>query len=308
MDKREYEERIKDLEDQISVMQERYQILVETTSALLFEYKPDNDTMIFNYNFPENKSRMVIEDYHKYIKISPLVHPDHLQKFMDVLEKASAKPMRGEVEYLSKVSNGEFQWHKTYYSSIADKGGKVLGVLGRIQNVHELTTMHQEMIHRGETDFLTGLYNKGVATEKIAKWMKENSTKEAHLIMVDLDDFKEINDVKGHAFGDEILRQTAQVIEKCFDKNSICSRFGGDEFIIFVMEEPTRMVECRVDKLIQKMAEEITDMEPPVHCSAGIAARASKKDDFEELFNRADNAMYNAKKSGKNRYFVDKRD
>lgn len=305
MDNAGYEERIRELENQIKVMQERYQILVETTSALLFEYHPNEDTMIFNYNFPENKSRKVIENYHQYVKVSPLVHPSHLHKFLNVLQTASITPTRGELEYLSKVSNGEFEWHKTYYSSIADKSGRVLSVLGRIQNIHELATERQEMIHKVETDFLTGLYNKGAATEKISGWMRENSTKEAHLVMIDLDNFKEINDVKGHSFGDEVLKETARVISECFAENSICSRFGGDEFIILVMEEPIRNVECRVDEMMQKL-EEISSMEPPVRCSAGIAARVSKQDDFEELFNRADNAMYMAKKSGKNRYFVDR--
>ena len=109
MDKIEYEEQIKELENQFRVMKERYQILVETTSALLFEYKPDEDVMVFNYNFPDNKSRKEIENYHDYIQISPLVHPDHIEMFMDVLNRASLMPTRGELEYLSKVSNGEIQ-------------------------------------------------------------------------------------------------------------------------------------------------------------------------------------------------------
>lgn len=166
MEKKEYEERIRELENQFKVMKERYQILEETTTALLFEYKPREDVMIFNFNFPNNKSRKVIEHYHEYMKVSPLVHPDHLPKFLSVLGKASQVPVRGELEYLSRVSGGEFQWHKTYYSSIAGKDGKVLSVLGRIHNIHELKTEAQQMIHRVETDFLTGLYNKGAVMEK----------------------------------------------------------------------------------------------------------------------------------------------
>ena len=87
-------------------MKERYQILEETTTALLFEYKPQEDVMIFNYNFPDNKSRRVIEHYHEYMKASPLVHPDHLSRFLSVLNKALQVPVRGELEYLSRVSGG----------------------------------------------------------------------------------------------------------------------------------------------------------------------------------------------------------
>ena len=299
MKKTEYEERIKALENEVKLIRERYQILVETTSALLFEYKPDEDVMIFNYNFPDNKERKVIEDYHKYVEISPLVHPDHLKKFMDILEEASTVPMRGEMEYLSKVSGGEFQWHRTYYSSITDKDGKVLSVLGRIQNVHQLTTERQEMIHRVETDFLTGFYNEGAATEKITRWMKENPTREAQLIIVNLDDFKRINDACGYVTGDEILKDTTRIIESCFAGKGILSRFGGVKFVIFLIDESIRGAQTHVDEMVQKLTEEITYMEQPLCCSVGIASRVPKYDEFEDLLNRADNALYTEKGKAK---------
>lgn len=306
MTKNDYEERIRELETQFRLMKERYQILAETTSALLFEYKPDDDIMIFNYNFPDNKSRKVIEDYHKYMKTSPLVHPDHLENFMNALDKASLMQVRGEMEYLSKVTSDNFQWHKTYYSSIADNAGKIVSVLGRVHNIHQSATERQEMIHRVETDFLTGLYNKGAAIEKIAKWLKENPTREAQMIMLDLDNFKKINDNHGYVFGDEVLKDVAKVISECFTDNCILSRFGGVEFIMFLMDEPVRSAEVQVDELMQRLVNKVSGMEQPLVCSAGIASRVSKYDDFEDLFNRADNAMYVAKKAGKNRYYVDR--
>lgn len=299
MDKDSYEQKIRALEAEIKIMKERYQILVETTSAILFEYKPAEDKMIFNYNFPDNKSRREIDHYHEYMKHSPLVHPDHLQKFMDVLEIAAMTPTRGELEYLSKVTTDQFEWHKTYYSSIADANGKVISVLGKINNIHKSATERQKMIHRVETDYLTGLYNKGAATEKITRWLASNPTAEAHLLMVDLDNFKNINDVYGHSFGDEVLKETAHVMEGCFGENTILSRFGEDEFVIFISGEQLRLVESRADTLIHRLSEQITNLEEPLKCSIGISARSSREDTFEDLFNRADSAMYQAKKRGK---------
>lgn len=304
MKEKEYQEKIKVLEAEIRVVKERYRILAETTPSLLFEYLPAEDRMIFSFNFPSNQKRQEIANYQEYVKKNPLVHPDHFEKFMRVLRKASNQPMRGELEYLSKVSTGEFQWHRTYYSSIAGENGQVLSVLGRIQNIHESVAERQKIMHRVETDFLTGLYNKGAATEKVFRWLKSNPTGEAYMVMIDIDDFKRINDLYGHSLGDEVIQETARLMQQCFGESSILSRCGGDEFIVFIPDEPCSYVENRLDTFMNKLAAEVTVLEQELHCSAGIAPRASKYDDFQDLFNRADNAMYLAKKSGKNRYFV----
>lgn len=304
MDNYSYEQKIQALEAEIKMMKERYQILVETTTGILFEYKPSSDKMIFNYNFPENKSRKEIESYHEYIKQSPLVHPDHLKKFMDVLDTASQIPIRGDLEYLSKVSTDKFEWHKTFYSSTADSTGKIVSVFGRITNIHKSATERQEIIHRVETDYLTGLYSKGAALEKISEWLTLNPTSEAHLLMIDLDNFKKINDQYGHSFGDEVLKNVASKLEECFKQDSIISRFGGDEFIVFIQGGLLRQIESLADTLIEMLSDISIDLENPLKCSIGISTRLSREDSFDDLFNRADNAMYQAKKLGKGRYFI----
>ncbi len=307
MDRVEYEERIRELEVQLKLMEERCNILMETTAALLFEYHPREDRMVFIFNYPENKSRKEIEGYHKYAKETELVHPDFVGKLLYALERAANESVRAEIEYLGKGPNGEFQWHKAIYCSVADDRGQVLRVVGRIRNIHDSVKERQNMIRKMEIDFLTGLYNKGAATEKITEWLHENPDSEAYMIMLDLDDFKAINDTYGHAFGDVVLKESAALMEKCFSKESILSRFGGDEFIVFVMGEPLSEVEGRISRLMERMKEEITGMDWPLHCSVGITARISPGDDFEALFNRADNVMYVAKQTGRNRYFVDRR-
>jgi len=304
MKETDYEDKIKALEEEIKVMKERYRILSETTPSLLFEYRPVEDTMIFFYNFPDNKRKREILNYRESVKENPLVHPDHLKDFMAALEKASKAPVKGELEYLSKVSTGEFQWHRTYYSSITDDQGKVISVLGRIHNIHESATEMRQMQHRVETDTLTGLYNRGAISEKVCKWLKTNPTGEAYMVMIDVDNFKSINDMHGHSLGDEVLKEVARLLLCCFDEDSIFSRFGGDEFVGFIVDEPAGRVQSRVNNFMDRLANEITLLSETVHCSIGIAGRASKYDEFEDLFNRSDNAMYRAKKAGKNRYFI----
>lgn len=302
------EERIKELESQLRMVKECCQMVMETTPALFFRYKPVEDEMVFLYNFPDSRARKVMKGYHQYLRTSSSVHPDHVKTLLDMLDGATQMAVRRYITYLKKGAGGEYQWHKVWYTSVMDEEGETVSVFGRIENIHDSVTGKQDMIHKIETDFLTGLYNKGAATNKIVTWLKENPSKEAHLIMLDLDDFKSVNDIYGHAFGDVVLRETGRVIAESFDRNnSILSRFGGDEFIVFVMDEPLAKVEERIEKMMKKLAEDIRGMEQPLHCSVGITARISPLDEFEDLFNRADNVMYVAKNKGKNRYFVDRR-
>lgn len=308
MEKKDFEkERIKELEDRLALVTECCRMVVETTPALFFRYAPGEDEMVFLYNFSENRRKKRVENYHKFLKESSSVHPDHVKTLLDMLDGASHMAVRRDITYLKKVTDGSYQWHRVWYTSVADEEGEITNVFGRIENIHNSVTGKQDMIHQIETDFLTGLYNKGAATKKIVTWLKENPSKEAHLIMLDLDDFKGVNDIYGHAFGDVVLRETGRVISECFESNSILSRFGGDEFIVFVMEESLAKVEERIGRMMKKLAEDIKGMEQPLHCSVGITARISPLDEFEDLFNRADNVMYVAKNKGKNRYFVDRR-
>lgn len=300
-------DKIRELEKQLERVKECCQMLMETTPALFFKYKPDEDEMTFLYNFPESREQKVVKDYHQFLKTSPSVHPDHVKTLLDMLDGASHMEIRRNITYLKRSSGKDYQWHRVWYTSVADAEGEINKVFGRIENIHDSVTGKQDMIHKMETDFLTGLYNKGAATDKIVRWLKENPNKEAHLIMLDLDDFKGVNDIYGHAFGDVVLRETGKVISECFDDNSILSRFGGDEFIVFVIEESLQKVEERIATMMKKLAEDIKGMEQPLHCSVGITARISPLDEFEDLFNRADNVMYVAKNKGKNRYFVDRR-
>ncbi len=304
MTKEQCQEEIRRLEYKMKLMEERYRILAETTQALLFEYSPESDTMVFSYNFPDNKERRQISHYLEFLKRTPLVHPDHVARFTDVLLRACRRPTSGELEYLSKVTSEEYQWHKTYYSSIVDATGKVSSVLGRIHNIHESAIQMEDMISRLETDVTTGLLNKDAAKKRIERWLLDNATGEAYMVMIDLDNFKAINDTYGHSTGDEVLKEFSELLQEHFGYKSLLARFGGDEFFVFITGSILYSVENQVDFFLTKLAGEFTGMDLPVECSIGITTRQDRDDDFEDMFNRADSAMYMAKKAGKNSYHV----
>ncbi len=279
---------LKSANAKLMMQEERYKILEATAQGLLFEYYPDSDTMIFSYNFPDNKKRREISNYSEFMVTSPLVHSSHQQKFKDALWGACEKETEGNLEYLSLVSGGGYRWHNTHYKSVADEDGKILSVMGLIEDIHEEKMEKNNLNIRAERDGLTNLYRKETVFEKMDEYLKENPEGEFFFIIIDLDDFKNINDKYGHQYGDEVLKKVAKDIIGLFGETGILGRFGGDEFVILTRD----MAKCDVEKQLNKLKE-------TNRFSAGVV-QWCPGECIKDIFDRADHGMYQVKASNKN--------
>lgn len=154
-----------------------------------------------------------------------------------------------------------------------------------------------------DMDPLTGLYNKMATEREIKKYMKDNPNLGCILFVLDVDDFKGINDNMGHLAGDAVLKSIGQYMKENFDERSIVGRAGGDEFIIFVREVTS---EQAFKKEIQKVSEifkifpKLENQEILISASIGAAVYPKDAGNFEELYKAADSALYKAKANGKN--------
>ncbi|MEG1727874.1 MAG: diguanylate cyclase [Acidaminococcaceae bacterium] len=151
-------------------------------------------------------------------------------------------------------------------------------------------------------DALTGVYNRVVCEEKIADYMSDQSTKQqqAALLMLDLDDFKLVNDAYGHLRGDAVLKTVAATMLELFTQEVIISRFGGDEFAIFLknIASPEQVLQ-QAEQLCAKLRN-LQDRAKDITCSIGVALYPLHGQDFATLCASADVAMYRAKQTGKN--------
>lgn len=274
---------LKKINDELVLQQERYKILEATARGLLFEYYPEKDTMVFSYNLPGNKKRREIRNYSVHMKNSPFVHSSHRKMFREALQEACEKEVDKSLEYLSSISGGGYRWHQTHYKSILDNEGKVISVIGRIQDIHEEYMEKEKLNYRAETDGLTGLYRKEAAFDKMREYMVEAPAETYYFSLVDLDHFKQVNDLHGHQYGDRILRQTAEALSAGFGENAVIGRFGGDEFIILtrgLSEEEVRQILLNVRE----------------HCSFCFGTvKAGPEDPLMEVFEEADKRMYHQK-------------
>lgn len=294
----EYEalKELKNIKDELTIERQRYRILEETTPAILFEYLPKEDNMVFSYNFPENHERKIIHKYSEFLDKTPLVHKSHLPKFKAALLKACTIPIKDKIEYLSEVSGSGFEWHRTIYSSVLDKAGNIISVVGRIYNINDEVLEREKQEKQARIDNLTGAYIKNVGYSMMEKAVKDNfaGQEENYLVMIDLDNFKQINDTMGHSIGDYVLKRFSQKAIELVDDCGFVTRFGGDEFLIFVQGIQENQLADKLKEL-HGYINNIPGYEGmAIDFSEGIVRWDNMT--LSQVFEEADRRMYSVKK------------
>jgi diguanylate cyclase (GGDEF)-like protein len=163
--------------------------------------------------------------------------------------------------------------------------------------------------HMALHDALTGLATRLLLRDRLDTAVDAARRRQTGLalLMVDLDKFKDINDTFGHHAGDEVLRVTADRLLAAVRKADTVARFGGDEFVILLADlRDPRIAEIIASKIVKNLAAPIAfdELTLPVSVSVGICWASAKELDADELLKRADEALYQAKESGRNRYRV----
>ena len=171
-----------------------------------------------------------------------------------------------------------------------------------------MKAVQEKLKNEALTDHLTGLFNRRYFNEFSSDFYnekEENLKYDGALIMIDIDDFKVINDTYGHAVGDEVLKNLASTLKSILRKNDICIRFGGEEFVILLPFIP----DVNLLALSQKIRKSIESQElhlPNDLClkytiSLGMTLGKEEDTNFDSILIRADQALYQAKREGKNR-------
>jgi two-component system cell cycle response regulator len=176
-----------------------------------------------------------------------------------------------------------------------------------------LRANYQQTISKAITDGLTGLYNRHYLNTHLDNTVRQalNNNKPLSLLIMDMDHFKQVNDTYGHDVGDEVLKQLAEIIVKSFRSADLAARFGGEEFVVLMPEtDKARALEVaeRLRKTIETTPFKITHAVGQVAktISIGAACLNEMGDTGQALLKRADEALYTAKHSGRNKVVLAK--
>ncbi len=173
----------------------------------------------------------------------------------------------------------------------------------------ELATLNDQLEQMATTDELTGLFNRREAMRRLEdQWsFSERQDRPLACMMLDIDHFKKCNDTYGHDAGDEVLRKTAHILKRSVRTGETVCRIGGEEFVVFCPGATAEMASKGAERL--RAAVEANQVAHgnatlSVTISAGVAERGSDTPNFDDLLKRADQALYEAKDTGRNRVCV----
>lgn len=238
--------------------------------------------------------------------INKVVHPDDRAHYLEIMEcgnfcnSLESGIDRVGCDFRRILDQNKMVWMRISIHLFRDTmTGHVMGLL-YLDNVDEEKKRQLSLAREAERDFLTNIYNKKMAESSICSYLQAMHHGELCAMMIlDIDNFKDINDTYGHQVGDDVLVTLAGTLSRAFRKNDVIGRFGGDEFILFIKNIDTiDRVRERLDSLFAQIAGESA---PAFSCSIGVAP-VHEPIPYDELFQRADSALYAAKNAGKHRY------
>ncbi len=195
-------------------------------------------------------------------------------------------------------------WLKHTLSVVPADGKESNIAVGIIEDITE----QKKMEYRAQRDQLTGLYNKVSALSAIQHILRRYKESAHVMFVLDIDNFKKVNDIYGHSTGDEVLVKISNVLKTFFRSDDIIARFGGDEFIVFIQNvNDKRVILSKAEMIIESIREDVGSdyKEAQVTTSIGIAYSEGGMN-VGNIFECADSALYEAKQKGKNRYCVAK--
>lgn len=294
-----------------------YEALETSDKMLFFQWDLKSDTFKIRennvrhrYDLPDTFARASTR-----LAFDGLIHPDDtgmLEYYLHYIYHNRPAQQTNQITARLRLRSNKkpcWLWSEvhliTYYNSCRCP----VVAFGNIRNIQTEKLWQERLLRRASADALTGLLSKGSVQMQIRTALRHlNPDKDkATLLIVDADEFKDVNDTFGHLFGDAVLKEVGRAIKQNFRQGDIKGRIGGDEFIVFLpgMGNPEIMARhCAA--LCRSMTRVLHDKDRchAFSISVGAAQFPLHGQSYKELFNHADHALYEAKRRGRGQYVL----
>lgn len=298
---------LKESQHNLKMQKDYCKSILELSDNIIFEWSFKEKKVIAHRNL--KKKLGVVLDFRNYRETSKeLCHKDDLPALNETIKSIIAGVPDNEVQVRLKNIKGKYIWYKIVTKTIFDNNNIPERLIGNVIDIDKQTRETLRLKEQSERDPLTKLYNKVVVERKVTNYLiTDGENKLSAMMIIDIDDFKSVNDKLGHYFGDAVITQISDKLIKLFFDIDLVGRIGGDEFIVFLKNVASEEVVLENAKDILKIfnksyAGENNDYK--ISGSIGISMYPKDGKNYAELFKCADKALYVAKNRGKDRFEV----
>ena len=286
--------------------EKKYLIISDISAEIPYEYNLTTDVITYaaKYYTTFGRNSVIKHPAEKFIK-NKIVSPDTIDAYKGIYEAAHRGDSIHSSEYKLKTIDGDYEWYFSTFSAIKDQNGKTTRIVGLLRNIHKEKVDQLHLLNRAQRDSMTGLYNKQTTENRIQKHLR-TITANSYLMLIDIDDFKNINDTYGHLIGDQVIHTIADALKLHTEGCGFAGRVGGDEFAVYltdVLDE--QFVKEKATLISNYVKDKFTGENDSckVTLSIGISM-ANSPMPYATLVNEADTSLYDAKLKGKNCFSI----
>ncbi|MFB0921150.1 MAG: GGDEF domain-containing protein [Oscillospiraceae bacterium] len=285
----------------------KFRIATKQSARAAYEYDRRTDKLKF---ISESEYVKLPKPYVSLMELGTYVHPaDRPTYYQSVSDLRSKGETSVIVRLISFCGRDVYRWYHVTGTRLTDKGEGEALTIGTVEDIDEQENERLILHEQATTDSLTGLRNRAETEKAINEYlMRLEETEHSVFALLDLDNFKEINDNYGHDCGDRALVFFADKLRTTFRFGDILGRLGGDEFVVYMtLTADRKIVERRLFELMDSLTKDDLSSKldiPSLTCSIGCCI-ASRGDTFDAVYKRADNAMYKSKNNGKGQFTLD---
>ena len=301
----------KKLQMQLRDEKERYEIVEEISDDIMFNYDVVSDVFECSSKILKGiGTRTKIENAIESITYGDMLDHRDVPAFIMALSNALSGKKLNAFDARLINNHGDGVWHRIKFAALYDDDGNAVRFIGTMTDIDKEKKEKSRLISRAETDQLTGFLNKISTSMKINELLREYPEDEGVLFLLDLDDFKKLNDTYGHQAGDNFLREFTSKLLIRSRSNNVLGRIGGEEFVVYINKKKDS--EGNIEDIANEVANEILEYCREVRldnlpdkeftCSVGVALYPQNGASYMELYKKADTAMYEVKRNGKNNY------
>lgn len=299
----------KRIQDEITLMHERLKFVVEGTGDGIWDWDLVNDIFTFSGKLKQIFGWDPDEPIDGKVDWSRFIHPDDLPRVTATLQAyVRGETSLYETEYRQATKRGGWKWVLTRGVVVArNERGKPVTIVGTTSDITARKEAEVQAWRHANMDTLTGLPNRRLLRDRLEAEIRkaQRAQDTLALLFIDLDGFKQVNDLFGHDAGDILLRDVGCRLQACVRASDIVARFGGDEFTVVLtgLNEASH-IEFVCEKILVALADPFVlgNDKGYVTGSIGVALSPLDAKSADELMRKADQAMYAAKQEGKNRF------